>query len=239
MTAADRDAIVEASRAGWIADAAALCRVLDQPADDETIHVLDAATLPEEARRHALAWTAPGLDRVLRDRLRDRRRGPVLVLDVAAIVRHRVPVAVAEHELAALGRLEVSQVAIHELAHARLAEAGGSALPEWTTLPLLLDAVGTPTLADADREKHGHAWVRAYLLLSGRAARSLWPRQWWLDAAVADVRRYVDVSADQLLAAIQPEIDVDEQLVDVLRRPAPPAYLDLFDRLTRRKDDDA
>jgi dynein heavy chain len=63
------DELVAASKAGWLADAASLCRVLDPPAGDETIHLLDAATLPEEARRNALAWTAPGLDRVFHDRL--------------------------------------------------------------------------------------------------------------------------------------------------------------------------
>lgn len=239
MTNVAFDAIVEASRAGWIADAASLCRVLDPPAADATIHVLDAAALPEPATRHALAWTAGGLDRVLRDRLRDRRRGPVLVLDVAAIVRHRVPVKVSEHELAALGRLECQQVALHELGHARLAEAAGAALPTWTSLPLLLDAIGTPTLDDVDREKHGHAWIRSYLVLSGRAARSLWPRQWWLDAAVADVRRYVDVAGHELLADLQHEIDDDEPLVDVLRRPAPPAYLARFDNLQQTRKDAA
>jgi len=232
VTDAAFDELVAKSKAGWLADAAALCRVVDPPASDRTIHVVDAATLPEEARRHALAWTAGGLDVVLRDRLRDRRRGPVLVIDAGEIVRVRLePATLAEHELAALGRLEVAQVAIHELGHARLAEATGTTLPATATLPLLLAAVGTPTSSDHGRATHGQQWVRSYLHLSSRAARSLWPRRWWIDAAVADVRRHVaiEAAADELLAALQPELDIDEPLIDILRRPPPAAFSTLFD----------
>lgn len=230
MIDADFDELVATHKADWLATAASVCRVVDPPADDETIHTLDAATLPEEARRHALAWTAGGLDRVLRDRLRDRRRGPVLVLNVAEIVRRRLePATSDEHELAVLGRLEVSQVALHELGHARLAEATGRTLPADASLPLLLAAVATPT-SDADElDKHGPAWVRSYVVLSGRAARSIWPRQWWIDAAVWDVRRYRDVPAGELVAALQPEIDSDEPLVNILRRPPPAAFLALLE----------
>lgn len=231
MTGSAFDELVAAGKAGWLATAASLCRVLDPPADDRTIHVLDAATLPEEARRNALAWTAPGLDRVLRDRLRDRRSGPVLVIDAEAVVRLRLePATLAEHEVAALGRLEVAQVAIHELGHARLAEADRETLPEAATLQILLSAVGRPTPDDVSGRKHGPAWIRAYLHLASRAARSLWPRQWWIDAAVWDVRRYHDVPAAEILAALRPEIDADEPLVNILRRPPPAAYLSLFNR---------
>lgn len=236
MTDAAFAELVAANRAGWLADAATLCRVLDPPAGDQTIHVLSAATLPEEARRNALAWTAPGLDRVLRDRLRDRRPGPVLVIDAEAVVRSRVdPAGRGWHEIAVLGRLEVAQVAIHELGHARLAEADRETLPEAATLPLVLSAIGQPTSDEVTRRKHGPAWIRSYLNLSSRAARSLWPRQWWIDAAVADVRRYVAVEADQILAALRPELETAEPLVDVLRRPAPADYLALFDHETQAR----
>jgi hypothetical protein len=232
VTGAAFDELVAIHKAGWLADAAALCRVLDPPGTDRAIHVVDAATLPEEARRHALAWTAGGLDGLLRDRLRDRRRGPVLVIDAGEIVRRRLePAALTEHEVAVLGRLEVAQVAIHELGHARLAEATGSALPATATLPALLAAVGTPTSDDHHRGTHGQQWVRSYLVLSSRAARWHWPQQWWIDAAVADVRRHVEIeaTADELLAALQPELDTDEPLISILRRPPPAAFSTLFD----------
>ena len=237
MTDAAFKELVETSKAGWLADAASICRVLDPPASDRTIHVLDAATLPVEARRHALAWTAGGLDVVLRDHLRDRRPGPVLVLDAGEVVRGRLePATLAEHEVAVLGRLEVAQVALHELGHARLAEATGSTLPATATLPLLLAAVGTPTSSEHNRATHGRQWVRSYLHLSSRAAGTLWPRQWWLDAAVADVRRHVEIeaTADELLAALEPELDTDEPLIDILRRPPPAAFSALFDTQVRK-----
>lgn len=236
MTDSAFDELVAASKADWLEDAASLCRVLDPPAGDETIHLLDATTLPEEARRNALAWTAPGLDRVLRDRLRDRRPGPVLVIDAEAVVRVRLePADRDEHEVAVLGRLEVAQVAIHELGHARLAEADRETLPEAATLQIVLSAVGQPTSDEVSRRKHGPAWIRSYLNLSSRAARSLWPRTWWIDAALADVRRYVEVEADHILAALRPELETDEPLVDVLRRPAPADYLALFDHETQAR----
>lgn len=236
MIGSSFDELVAAGKAGWLADAATLCRVLDPPASDQTIHVLDAAMLPEEARRHALAWTAGGLDRVLRGRLRDRRPGPVLVIDAESVVRLRVdPAGRDEYEVAVLGRLEIAQVAIHELGHARLSEADRETLPEAATLQVVLSAVGQTTPDEVSRRKHGPAWIRSYVNLSSRAARSLWPHQWWIDAAVADVRRYVAIEAGEILAALGPELETDEPLVDVLRRPAPADYLALFDHVTQAR----
>jgi hypothetical protein len=238
VTDADFDKLVAEHAAGWLRDAAALCRTLDPPDDERTVHVLDAGTLPQPATRHALAWTAGGLDVVLRDRLRDRRRGPVLVLDAAAIVRHRLqPATLSEHEAVVLGRLEVSQVALHELGHAAtFAAHGGTVVPAGTSVAALVAAIGTPTPEAADRRHHDREWCRAYLVLSSRAARSVWPREWWLAAALADVGWYVDVAGRELVDALGDELTTDEPLVDLLRRPAPAAYLKLFLDPLARKD---
>ncbi len=229
MTAADFDELVAEHATGWLRDAAALCRLLDPPTDSRTIHVIDAATLPQPATRGKLAWTAGNLDVVLRHRLRDRRRGPVLVLDAAAIVRHRLqPETLEEHEAVVLGRLELGQVALHEHAHAVAFEAhGGDPLPAGTSEAALMAAVGTPTPEAAGRRHHDHEWIRCYLTLSSRAARTLWPRQWWIDAALADVRRYVDVDRLELVDALRDELVSDEPLVDLLRRPPPAALFGL------------
>ena len=53
--------------------------------------------------------------------------------------------------------------------------------------------------------------------------------------ALADVSRYVEVESREILAALRPELETDEPLVDVLRRPAPAAYLALFDHATQAR----
>lgn len=231
MAADGLDELVAEHRAGWIADAAMLCRSIDwhSVSDRETIHVLDAASLPLEASKSALAWTAAGSDRVLRPYLRDRRPGIVLVLDAGAIVRSRLqPAKLGKHEVAELGRLEVSQVALHELGHGRLAATRGSRVPASTTPALLLAAAGSPQSDEHQRRSHGRDWCRSYVHLSDRAARSVWPYGWWLDACRHDLRLHDHDDADELLAALQPELGSDEPLSDILRRDPPAAFSALF-----------
>ena len=231
MIDADFDELVAKHRAGWLADAASLCHVLDSHSvgSDETIHVLDAAALPPEASQVALAWTAPGSDRVLRPYLRDRRPGPVLVLDAGGIVRERLePATLTSHKAIVLGRLEVCQVALHELGHARVAATIGSPIPAGTTLALLVAAAGSPRSDHNWRQHHGRDWCRAYAHLADRAARSLWPRGWWLDACRSDLRCHGHSNADELVEALQPELGTGEALADILRRSPPAAFDALF-----------
>lgn len=231
MTDADFDELVAEHRGGWIADAASLCRSIDwhSVGDRQTIHVLDASSLPPQASQTSLAWTAGGSDRVLRPYLRDRRDGPVLVLDAAAIVRERLtPATLAEYEAIRLGRLEVSQVAIHELGHARLAATRGSTLPATTTLSLLVAAAGSTRTDDQWRRSHGRDWCRSYLHLADRAARSCWPHDWWLAATKHDLRLHGHGNADELVDALDAELGTDEPLADILRRDPPAAFTALF-----------
>lgn len=231
MTDADFDELVAGHRADWLADAGSLCRSIDWHGvgNEETIHVLDASTLPPAANETALAWTAAGSDRVLRPYLRDRRRGPVLVLDAGSIVGERLtPATLEKHEAIVLGRLEVASVAIHELGHARLQAARGSSLPAGTTVDLLAAAAGHPKSDQHQRRSHGRDWCRAYLHLSDRAARSIWPRGWWLETCQHDLRLHGHGHADELLATLQPELGTDEPLADILRRDPPAAFTALF-----------
>jgi hypothetical protein len=235
VTDAAFDELVAKHRAGWLADAAALVRSLDwhSVSDTATIHTLDAAVLPPAASKTALAWTAAGCDAVLRPLLADRRRGPVLVLDVAGIVSERLsPEMLNADEAYVLGRLEVAQVAIHELGHARLQSTRGSTLPASTTLALLVAAAGSAKSDEHQRRSHGRDWVRSYVHLSSRAAGRLWPRGWWLDACRHDLRCHGHSNADELVEALQPELGSDEPLADILRRDLPAAFTDLFHEST-------
>lgn len=227
MTDDHSNELVEKHRAAWLADAGSLVRSLDwhSVSDSTTIHVLDAATLPPDASKAAIGWTLAGSDAVLRPLLADRRRGPVLVLDVAGIVRERLsPETLNADEAYVLGRLEVAQVAIHEHGHAALAATRDSSLPAGTTIALLAAAAGTPKSDEHRRRSHGGGWCRSYVHLSDRAARRLWPRGWWLDAAKHDLRCHGHVNADELVEALQAELGTDEPLADILRRDPPAAF---------------
>lgn len=231
MTDADFDELVAEHRAGWLADAGSVCRYIDWHAvtNEETIHVLDAATLPPAASETALAWTVAGSDRVLRPYLRDRRRGPVLVLDAGSIVRERLnPATLEEHEVIVLGRVEVANVAIHELGHAKVQAARTYRVPAATTVDILAAAAGQPKSDEHWRRSHGRDWCRAYLHLSDRTARSIWPRGWWLETCQHDLRLHGHGHADELLATLQPELGTDEPLADILRRDPPAAFTALF-----------
>lgn len=224
--------LVDNHRAGWLRDAAALCRKLDwhSVTDGTTIHLLDADVLPPLAKANALAWTAAGADRVLRPHLFDRRGGPVLVLDVGGIVHERLkPAEMNELEAVVHGRLEVAVVAVHELAHAQVAVGEGRSIPADTTMSLLVAAAGSPTSEQHWRRSHGPAWVRSYVHLADRAARSSWPHEWWLSACQYDLRCHEYGNADQLVESLACELGSDDALADILRRAPPTAFLDCFD----------
>lgn len=241
MTDATFDQLVAEHAAGWLADAVCLCRVLDWRgfADDETLHAIDAATLPEEARRHALAWTAPGLRQLLAEQVRDRRGGPAVVIDVAAVVKSRRKAAdVTAAELLRLGRLETQQVCLHEFAHVREQEVRGVSPVESATLPLLLAAVAERQSRSRHDQGHGLQWLRCYLHLSHRATE-LWPWQWWLDVGFSsDVeahglgagRDFADVLEAELVDA------ANVSLVDVLRSDPPPAFTALYESRVALRD---
>jgi hypothetical protein len=235
VTDAHFDELVAKHRAGWLADAAALCRSLDwhSISDAATVHVLDAAALPPAASETALAWTAAGSEHLLREHLHDRRSGPVLVIAAGRVVRSRLtPATLTADEAYVLGRLEVAQVALHELGHARVAATRGRRLPASATLALLVEAARQSTTDEHWRQSHGRDWCRCYVHLSDRAARSLWPRGWWLDACRHDLRLHGHSNAAAIVEALQPELGSDEPLADILRRDPPAAFTDLFHEST-------
>lgn len=232
--------IVAAHGAGWLADAACLGHVLDWRGfgQHETLHVLDAAALPPESRRHVVAWTAPGLRPLLSDWLRDDRDGPVVVIDVAAVFRNHVAITGRpERECVRLGRLETQQTLLHELAHVREHDASGQTLRPDTTLDAVLAAAARPQSRGLHDRGHGLQWVRAYAHLSYRATE-LWPWRWWLDVGFSsDVEAHGLGSGDAYVETLADELESgrDESLVDILRRDPPAAFTKLFrDRVALR-----
>jgi len=241
VTEPDFDRLVAEHAAGWLADAVCLCRVLDWRGyrHDETLHAINAATLPEEASRHCLAWTAPGLRPLVAEQLHDRRSGPVVVIDVAAVVksRHAAP-KVTDAELLRLGQLETQQICLHEFAHVREQESRGVTPPEHATLPLLLAAVAERQSQSRHDRGHGLQWLRCYVHLSHRATE-FWPWQWWLDVGFSsDVaahglgagRDFADVLEAELVEA------ANVPLVDILRSDPPPAFTALYESRVALRD---
>jgi hypothetical protein len=229
----------------WIRSASSFGRVVttrDYGGSDRTIHVVDAATLPPEACRRAIAWTtAEGLERLLRSAglVSDCRGGPAVVVDPLAVVEHRVEWETAgEYEIAELGNLHCRQVILHELGHVLAAEAARETLDPDLTLPLVVSAAATLHGQEVEDRTHCRQWARAYLHASERASRLVWPREWWLASAADDVSRYLDAAPHEiaeLASTLTPEVDDDASLVDVLRRDPPPAFDSLFNRLLARR----
>lgn len=221
MIDADADNLVATHAAGWIADAECLGRMLDWRGfrDSETLHVVHAAALPPEARRYAVAWTAPGLRPLLAELLSDHRGGPVVVIDVSAVFRRRVSIAgKCDRQCHKLGRLETQQVLLHELAHVRVDEASGET--PVASVAALLEAVSKPQTRAIHDHGHGLQWLRAYCHLSHRAAE-LWPWRWWIDVGLSsdveahglgDGHNFVETLAGEL------ELGRDEPLAEILRR---------------------
>lgn len=237
--------LVRRHAGAWLGSAVSFGRGIawrDFGSGDSTIHVVDAARLPPEASRQAVAWTtAEGLERLLRAAglLSDARRGPAVVVDPLAVVEHRVEWQSAdEYEVETLGNLHCRQVILHELGHVLAAEAARESLPADLTLPLVISAAAADRGQEVEDRTHCRQWTRAYLHVSERASRLVWPREWWLASAADDVSRYLDAApheVEELASTLTEELDDEASIVDVLRRDPPPAFDRLFDRLLARR----
>lgn len=238
----DFPAFVREHSPKWCRDAAALARVVAPClfSLSKAYHVVDAALLPEHDGGDTVAFTIPGLGRLIDPAiLLDRREGPATVVDVLRCVERveRSAGSLAPSQVADACRLEVCQVAaMHELAHVVVAAATNAA-PVRADLADVLTTLPTRQPTEQWLRGHGAQWVRAYLHLSGRAAAVARPREWWLDVARHDIAAHgIDENAVVVeLLADEVRESQDEPLVDVLRRDPPAPFLDaLTDRLARR-----
>jgi hypothetical protein len=247
MRREDLGDLVERSAADWIRSAINFGRGVawrEYGDSETTIHVVDASRLPPEASRRVLAWTtAEGLEQLLRDAglVTDARSGPAVVVDLLGVVERKVAWRDStEYQVETLGNVYVRQTILHELGHALAAEAAREKLMAGVTLPLLVEAAAADRGQEIEDRQHCRQWARAYLHLSDRASRVTWPHRWWIEAAAADVARYLDASQheiEELASTLRPEIDDDGSIVDVLRRDPPPAFTDCFDRLAARRQE--
>lgn len=219
-------------RAGWLLDAAAWLRLLDHAGlAGRHILILDKHQFPGASDLEADAFTSPlGVYDLVapfvpRSRLLP---GPVVFIDTAVVagsLSHREPL-----EAVRVGRLIVNVIAMHEYAHAIDFEARGVKLPAGMTLDSIFAARVTAT---ATRITHGATWLRAYCHLIYRSMATPAHRDSYLDFARVDVAGYGLGDIDDFFATLDADAaaaGLDAPLIEVVRSPAPTAFVELFNK---------
>lgn len=219
-------------RAKWLLDATAWLRVLDHAelAGRHTL-ILDKHQFPGASDREADAFTSPlGVYDLVAPFVPCSRLlpGPVVFVDTAVVakaVAHREP-----HDAVHAGRLIVNAIAMHEYAHVIDFEARGVTLPAGVTLDNIFAANVTAT---ATRITHGSHWLRAYCHLICRSMATPAHRDFYLDFARGDVAGYGLGEIDDFFTALDSDVaavGLDAPLIEVVRSPAPYAFVELFDQ---------
>jgi hypothetical protein len=233
--AASIDDVIEAHRTAWLRDAEAALTVLDWQAfsDGRTLHVLDFAEIGAPDGRY-LGFTIAAELHVLAADFIPRRpyRTPAaaVAVNVNRIARN---VSADPDTLVDSIRAAVAATAAHELAHAVAAQAAGHRAPEGTTLENQIRCLADGRASEpAHRSRsHGPAWLRAFAHLTTRAAR--FPNyRIWLATFIRDVENVRPHPAQAYVDALDAELarnTFDDRLVEILRQPAPPAFLKLFE----------
>lgn len=227
-----RGEVPAASRADWLLDAAAWLRVLDGVAlAGRRVAIIDKSLLPGAAGMRADAFTSPaGIYDLVAPFLPCSRLlpGPVVFIDTATIAN-----AVAEREPADAvhaGRLIANAIAVHEYAHVIDYQARGVQLRADTTLDRIFAADVTPPQT---RVTHGACWLRAYCHLLCRSMATPAHRDFYLDFARVDVAGYGLGELDDYFATLDDEVadvGLDGPLIDIVRSPAPAAFVKLFNQ---------
>lgn len=236
LAACTRDELVAANRHKWLRDAEATVCTLDYNAFAAgTFHVIDGRDIGMQPRGSLGISIGAHLHDLARDYLPRSARCPVaaVAVNVEAVARATVDPAFRDVATASQRvRAAVACIAAHEYAHHVVALLDGDALPPTASIEGTVGQLNTrgPDKPANDRA-HGAAWVRGYAHLVHRAA-FLPHRSVWLARFSDDVRAATAVDPDAVLDALRPDFArfaPDDLLADLLRTPAPPAFLTLFD----------
>lgn len=235
------DELIAANREAWLREAEATLVELDPHGFAAgTLHVLDFTELGAPAEGY-LGFTAGAqLHELIADRL-PRHAAAAVAVNVDRIARTRSAVDASAERGAMPGtiRAAVAAIAAHELAHVLDALAAGDRLPPGTTLASIVGSLTTGRAAAEARGStmHSPGWLRAYLHLLTRAS-SRHDADAWLSGFVRDVHAVMPHSASAYFDALRPELircRRDARLVEILREPAPPDFLSLFDRTSPKR----
>lgn len=231
--------LVEAHRSTWLRDAEASIMALD-PQDyrqGRTFHVLDFTEVGAPPRGY-LGFAAHDQLHELALHLLPHGTGNVPAAAVAVNVEAIALAAVASADADAgdqLGmiRAAVAAVAAHELAHVLEARVSGRRFADGATLDDVVRSLADGTAEEPEHQTQAHSagWLRAFLHLILRSAGSPHHRE-WIARLAADLAAVMPYPASTYFDALKPDFIQhrrDALLVDVLRSPAPKAFVDLFD----------
>jgi hypothetical protein len=234
------DELVRLHRHTWLRDAEATLMMLDWRAysGGRTLHVLDAQAIGGPPHGY-LGFTASAqLHELAADLLpfsRATTPAAAVAVNVDALVTYLRPALVAQASSTVLFdtlRAAVAAVAAHELAHVLEAQASGRRLHASATLHEVLASLsdGRAFAQPHQATSHTPGWLRAYGHLVTRASRL--PRHdLWVASFERDVRQVLPHQPGDYLEALHPELarcTVDDQLIDILRTPAPAGFMALF-----------
>lgn len=234
LDVATRDALVAEYRGAWLRDAECLIRTLDWRAFTRgSFHVIDGRLIGMPDGYMGIAVGAH-LHELARDYLPRAARNPVAAVAVLpeAVARNTVgPVCEGHDATVCKIRAAVACVAAHEYAHHVVAVVEGRQVPSTASIEGsvgLLRANGHDKQVNARR--HNAAWCRAYAHLVKRAAFAS-RHDVWIERYRGDVRTATAVDPDAVLDALHSDFarfSRDDALADVIRTPAPAAFLHLF-----------
>jgi uncharacterized protein (DUF2267 family) len=234
--------LVQLHRGTWLRDAEATLTVLDWRAytDGRTLHVLDARAIGGPERGYFGFVAGAQLHELAADLLPRKystQPAAAVAVNVDALVPClRLSPSTEANKGSAFDRIRaaVAAVAAHELAHVIDHQATGGRLPAGTTLEAVLHTLrdGTATATPNLAKSHGPSWVRAYCHLLTRA--SWLPRhEEWVSAFHRDIGAVMlPHPPGQYLDALHSELvryTADDELVGILRTPAPAGFMALFD----------
>jgi len=114
----------------------------------------------------------------------------------------------------------------HEVAHLAVNDHRGQRIPDGVTYRDFLTAAAAPTVPRPDQ--HDAEWIRLFAHATHRADE-LRPASIWWRVFREDVRPTCPRSGELLEALADELVDTTTPLADILRRPPPAAFTDLFD----------
>lgn len=235
-TASTTDDVVELHRDAWLRDAASAVMTLD-PAGFTTgrLHVFDIGQLGGPAEGYFGFTAGAQLHELARDHLPsdDTECIAAVAVSVAAIARNGVPAMLRLSRGDDIDQIGEAVAAItgHEYAHVIDSLASDYTMPAGATLESIVASLTDGRAHAGQRSSHTAGWVRAYahlvLRAAGRRHAGVWSGRFVLDVEAA-----MPLPHDAYFNALRPELfahRLDASLLDILRTPAPAAFLALFD----------
>jgi hypothetical protein len=229
--ARDAPILVHRYAARWLREAEAFAVAIDPGLATGGINVASFTELGIASPVGSGFVYPVGLFEIVRDRLRPGAvPGHVVAVNLEAHAE-AVSEAAADADEATLAEavaLSLCGTVAHEAAHVAVNDAAGRRLPSGLSYDDFRAAAAQPAVDQA--AKHGPPWVRAFGHATHRADR-VRPSTFWWRLFRDDVGWRGAYGPGEIVETLTDELDelVELPLADILRRPAPRLFTDLFD----------